>query len=153
MLLYHGTLKDRVPAILSEGLKKGFGWGGYGSEGVFLAPTVDVAMTWAKIAAVHAYNEDSDESLDDDEYDRLPSKWKRATVLEVKIPDAYVSKLLPDVEQAEDYGFDPEEVTLEESLGYGAAMYPGNVPKSWVSSMPIGRRSSRRPKRASRRSR
>jgi len=147
MLLYHGTLKDYLPSIQSSGLRKGVGWGGHGSEGVFLATTKDVALHWAKIAAIHGYNEDSEESLDDDEYDRLPSEWKRAAVVEVRIPESDAQKLLPDVEQAEDFGFDPEDVTLEESLGYGAAMYPGNVPPEWVSSLSKNRRTSKRTSR------
>ena len=67
MLLYHGTLKDYLPSIQSSGLRKGVGWGGHGSEGVFLATSKEGAMYWAKIGAVHAHNEASEESLDDDE--------------------------------------------------------------------------------------
>ena len=147
MLLYHGTLKDYLPSIQSSGLRKGVGWGGHGSEGVFLATSKEGAMYWAKIGAVHAHNEDSEESLDDDEYDRLPAEWKRAAGVEVRIPDRAAGKLLPDVEQAEDFGFDPEDVTLEDSLGYGAVMYPGDIPPEWVSSLSKNRRTSKRTSR------
>ena len=58
-----------------------------------------------------------------------------------------IKKLLPDVEQAEEFGFDPEDVTLEDSLGYGAVMYPGDIPPEWVSSLSKNRRTSRRTSR------
>jgi hypothetical protein len=51
-VLYHGTLRDRLPSILASGLRATEGWGGAAAPGVFLSPTRGDAEYWAAASAL-----------------------------------------------------------------------------------------------------
>lgn len=143
MTLYHGTLSDNLDSIYKRGIDVGEGWGGSGTSGVFLAADPKTALYWGQVAAVREYNdsEDNEESLGYDEYDRLPRSMKKAVVVEVHVPKGEVHRLLPDMEQAEDFGL--EDPSTQESLEImRSAVFPERIPASWLGMRP-NRRTSR----------
>ena len=129
--LYHGTLKENVPSILSGGLKVSSGWGGAGTEGVYLSKTPSGAEYWAKIA----YMSKNEESLEPEKFDRKYGDKKQdlISILRIVIPTAEMDNLRADMEQAEDYGFEGESEDWQQSLDViGDVMYAGDIPSNWI---------------------
>ena len=129
--LYHGTLKENVPSILSGGLKVSSGWGGAGTEGVYLSKTPSGAEYWAKIAYMSA----NEEGYEPEKFDRKYGDKKQdlISILRIVIPAAEMDNLRADMEQAEDYGFKGESEDWRESLNViGDVMYDGDIPSSWI---------------------
>ena len=130
--LYHGTLKENVPSILSGGLKVSSGWGGAGTEGVYLSKTPSGAEYWAKIA----YMSKNEESLEPEKFDRKYGDKKQdlISILRIVIPTSEMDNLRADMEQAEDYGFEGESEDWQQSLDViGDVMYAGDIPSAWIS--------------------
>lgn len=130
--LYHGTLKENVPSILSGGLKVSSGWGGAGTEGVYLSKTPSGAEYWAKIA----YMSKNEESLEPEKFDRKYGDKKQdlISILRIVIPTSEMDNLRADMEQAEDYGFEGESEDWQQSLDViGDVMYAGDIPSTWIS--------------------
>lgn len=134
VVLYHGTLRDRVPAILDRGIDVGEGWGGAGTSGVFLSGSRDGALYWAKMAFLR----EKGEKLEAARFDR---KWGARqddllAVLEVRIPACQLARLKADMEQAEDVGFEGDEDDWRASLReIGDVRFDGPVPAAWVKTL------------------
>lgn len=129
---YHGTLVSALPSILKNGLKVSSGWGGAGTEGVYLSGSVGGAKYWAKLA----YQREHDDRLEADRFDRkFPGKKadKVIAVLAIDIPEKFLKNLRADMEQAEDVGFEGDESDWEASLvEIGDVRYIGPVPPTWI---------------------
>ena len=131
VILYHGTLKEKVPAILRDGLKKSIGWGEAGTEGVYLSGTRAGAEYWAKIAYMSANDERLESGIFDREYGDRKDELIR--VLRVEIPMSAIGNLRADMEQAEEYGFEGESEDWQQSLNViGDVMYDGDIPSNWI---------------------
>lgn len=125
--LYHGTLKKNLKNIMSEGLVPSAGWGGAGTEGVYLSQSIDGADYWA----VFAFAIDRDIDM---EYERIRNKaQKHIAILEISIPEDKIENLRADMEQAEDFHFEGDPTDWQASLEQmGDAMYDGTIPPSWI---------------------
>lgn len=132
LTLYHGTLKSAVPNILEQGLNPSSGWGGAGTEGVYLAGSIDSAKYWALFA--YAREQEIDFELTDRLLKLEARTMRNIAILEVRIPQDQLANLQADMEQAEDvqYEGDPEDwrASLEQ---IGDVMYRGTIPPSWIS--------------------
>lgn len=132
LVLYHGTLRSNISSIQKSGLKPSSGWGGWGTEGVFLEATNDGALYWAKIC----HQRSVDKNMDTERFDREfgPKQDELLAVLKVTVPASHLVNLNADMEQAEDFGFDGDESDWQESLEeIGAVRYKGTIPPSWIS--------------------
>lgn len=131
VVLYHGTLRKLLAQIQQQGLKPSVGWGGADTEGVYLSKTTNGALYWAKLA----YQNSIGGRLEADRFDRNNSKQQNdiLVVLRVNIPYTHVSNLRADMEQAEDYGFDGDELDWQASLQQiGDVRYEGVIPSAWI---------------------
>lgn len=132
VILYHGTLKENVPLILSGGLKKHSGWGDAGTEGVYLSKTRSGAEYWAKIAYMSANEEGYEPEIFDRKYG--DKKEDLISILRIVIPASETKNLKADMEQAEEYGFEGESEDWQQSLDViGDVMYAGVIPSNWIS--------------------
>jgi hypothetical protein len=134
--LYHGTLRSSLPGILKKGIEVGEGWGGAGTNGVYLSASPEGALYWAKLQ----HQKINDEKLEIDRFDR--SHTSRDTdrllaIVEVTIPAEKLDDLKADMEQAEDVGFDGSEDDWQASLDeIGDTRFDGHVPPEWVNALP-----------------
>lgn len=131
VVLYHGTLRGRVPSIKRRGIDVGEGWGGAGTSGVFLSRTPEGALYWAKMAFLR----DRGEKLEVARFDRKHGQRmsKLLSVLEVTIPASELGRLKVDMEQAEDVGFEGSEDDWRASLEQiGDVRFDGVVPPEWI---------------------
>ena len=129
--LYHGTLKENVLSILSGGLKVSSGWGGAGTEGVYLSKTPSGAEYWAKIA----YMSKNEEPLEPEKFNRKYGDKKEdlISILRIVIPASETKNLKADMEQAEEYGFEGESEDWQQSLDViGDVMHDGDIPSAWI---------------------
>lgn len=134
VIVYHGTLAGHLPSILEKGIEPTPGWGGYGQEGVSLALDHAVAMYWARIAAIGAYQEDGfDLRLDEKNYASLPSLYQCAVVLTIRVPASRLHLMQADLDQMEDFNLTLRIEDWQESAEViGSVVYPSTVPPSWI---------------------
>jgi hypothetical protein len=130
-VLYHGTTTEALPSILSGGLKVVPGWGGAGTEGVYLSNSKTGALMWAMSSLLSKTGEGGDPSR----FFRKHSLDELALV-EVRIPESELENLKADMEQAEDYQYDGEEDDWQASLDQiGDVRFDGPVPASWITAL------------------
>jgi hypothetical protein len=130
-VLYHGTLKEHVPAILERGIERGEGWGGAGTSGAFLSGTPEGALYWAKIA----YQREHGEKVEPDRFNRVHGHEadELLAVLTVQIPDDQVGLLRADEEQFEDVHADfPPEDWRQSLKVIGDVRFDGEIPPTWI---------------------
>lgn len=125
-VLYHGTERHNLATIEEEGLHMGEGWGGAGTNGVFLSGSPEGALYWAK----QSYSMRRGEKAE--HFDRHHGE-DEVVVLEVNIPVEFLSSLKADMEQAEDVGFDGSEDDWERALEeIGDVRFDGPIPPEWI---------------------
>jgi hypothetical protein len=130
-VLYHGTTTEALPSILSGGLKVVSGWGGAGTEGVYLSNSKTGALMWAMSSLLSKTGEGGDPSR----FFRKHSLDELALV-EVRIPESELENLKADMEQAEDYQYDGEEDDWQASLDQiGDVRFDGPVHASWITAL------------------
>jgi hypothetical protein len=130
--LYHGTLRKDVPSILKNGLRSHPGYGGAGTEGVYLTNRPATALYWAK----SRYQLEHEEHPDTERFDRHHGQevGKLLAVLQVVIPASNFGNLFADMEQSEDVQFDGDESDWEAGLkAIGDVRYGGTIPPQWIS--------------------
>lgn len=129
--LYHGTLKQHLPAILKHGIERGEGWGGAGTSGAFLAGTPAGALYWAKIA----YQREHGEKVEPERFDRAHGHEadELLAILKVQIPDDQADLLRADEEQFEDVQADfPAEDWRQSLKAIGDVRFDGEIPPGWI---------------------
>lgn len=129
--LFHGTLIQNVPEILSNGIEVGEGWGGAGTSGAFLSGTPAGALYWAKMA----YQREHGEKLEIYKFDRDHGHEvdELLAVVAVLVPESETGRLMADQEQFEDVHarFDPTD--WRESLkAIGDVRFDGPIPPGWI---------------------
>jgi hypothetical protein len=129
--LFHGTLIENIPEILSNGIEAGEGWGGAGTSGAFLSGTPAGALYWAKMA----YQRTNSEKMEVHRFDRDHGQEvdHLLAVVAVEIPEDETGRLMADEEQFEDVlaRFDPTD--WRESLkAIGDVRFDGPIPADWV---------------------
>ena len=129
--LYHGTLRKNVAKILKNGLNVSSGWGGAGTEGVFLSGSKEGALYWAKLA----YQQEHELRMEVSKFD--PANLPELAILKVVVPKNKTDLLKADMEQAEDVGFDGDESDWRASLEQiGDVRYDERIPPAWISKIP-----------------
>lgn len=129
--LFHGTLAHHINDILENGITMGEGWGGAGTEGVFLSGTPEGALYWAKMA----YQRANDGKLEAYSFDRDHGREadRLIAVVAVQIPKAHSKHLMADEEQFEDVGADFEPDDWRQSLEkIGDVRFNGMIPPEWL---------------------
>ena len=127
-VLYHGTTAEALPDILSGGLNVTYGWGGAGTEGVFLSSTKTGALMWAMSSIMSK----ADEGAEPSRFFRK-HKLEELALLEVCIPEDELANLKADMEQAEDYQYDGEEDDWQASLEQiGDVRFDKKIPALWL---------------------
>jgi len=141
--LYHGTTRAALPSILARGLEPSAGWGGAGTEGVYLAGSPQGALYWAKMS----WQCERGEKMDAERFDRAhPDPSKVLAVLAVQVPAEAVDRLKADEEQFEDYGVELDPDDWQGSLvEIGDVRFEGHVPPEWLSERPIATMMRRNP--------
>jgi hypothetical protein len=135
VVLYHGTLRENVPGILTEGLHTSEGMGWEGNVGVYLAGSIDSAMYWAKFAFQLMHDEDDLRISDAEDFDLVYGKRQEEflAIVEVTIPYSYTKDLRADMEQAEDVDFEGDETDWKLSLKeIGDVMFVRDIPPEWI---------------------
>jgi hypothetical protein len=143
--LFHGTLLQNLPEILTSGIEVSEGWGGANTSGAFLSGTPEGALYWAQMA----YQREQGEKLEIYKFDRDHGHEvdHLLAVVAVEIPEDETGRLMADQEQFEDVHarFDPTD--WRESLkAIGDVRFDGPIPPNWVtevirpSSIPRGGR-------------
>ena len=131
LTLFHGTLREHLPAIMEHGIERGEGWGGAGTSGVFLSRTPEGALYWAKMA----YQREYGEKLEVTRFDRDHGAEidDLLAVLVVEIPDEVLDRLRADEEQFEDVGADFSPDDWRRSLEViGDVRFDGEIPWEWI---------------------
>jgi hypothetical protein len=114
-VLYHGTLRERVPSILASGLRATEGWGGAASPGVFLSPTREDAEYWATAALLKKLGLPVPQGVEL----VAPSEHAGAVaVLAVAVPPAAAGNIVPR----------RKSFSLP-----GDVQFVGSVPPEWIS--------------------
>lgn len=129
--LFHGTLLQNIPEILSNGIEEGEGWGGAGTVGTFLSGTAEGALYWAKLA----YMRFNDEKMEADRFDRDHGDEadKLIAVIIVEIPEHAEDELKADQEQFEDVMADFSPNDWRQSLKeIGDVRFDGSIPPEWI---------------------
>lgn len=114
-VLYHGTLRERVPSILSAGLRATEGWGGAASPGVFLSPTREDAEYWATAALLKKLGLPVPQGV------ALAAPFEAAgdvAVLAVAVPPSAAANIVPR----------RKSFSLP-----GDVQYVGSIPPEWIS--------------------
>lgn len=131
MILFHGTLRENLPDIVESGIRRGEGWGGAGTSGVFLSGTPEGALYWAKMA----HQREHGENLDVERFDRKHKLDMDSllVVLPVLVPPSAEDLLRADEEQFEDVHADFPATDWRKSLEViGDVRYDGEIPPHWV---------------------
>ena len=115
-VLYHGTLRDRVPSILASGLRATEGWGGAAKPGVFLSPTRDDAEYWAAAAFLKRAGRPVPQGVDLMGL-LTPEERAETAVVSVHVPPEESSSLVPR----------RKSFSLP-----GDVQYVGSVPPEWL---------------------
>jgi hypothetical protein len=114
-VLYHGTLRERVPSILATGLRATEGWGGAASPGVFLSPTREDAEYWATAALLKKLGLPVPQGV------ALAAPFEAAgdvAVLTVAVPPGAAANIVPR----------RKSFSLP-----GDVQYVGSIPPEWIS--------------------
>jgi hypothetical protein len=114
-VLYHGTLRERVPSILASGLRATKGWGGAPSPGVFLSPNRGDAEYWATAALLKKLGLPVPQGV------ALAAPFEAAgevAVLAVAVPPAAAGNIVPR----------RKSFSLP-----GDVQYVGSIPPEWIS--------------------
>jgi hypothetical protein len=114
-VLYHGTLRERVPSILSAGLRATEGWGGAAAPGVFLSPTREDAEYWATAALLKKLGLPVPQGV------ALAAPFEAAgevAVLAVAVPPSGTANIVPR----------RKSFSLP-----GDVQYVGSIPPEWIS--------------------
>jgi hypothetical protein len=130
-VLYHGTMKEHLPAILEQGIARGEGWGGANTSGAFLSGSPEGALYWAKIA----YQRERGEKVEPDRFNRVHGHEadQLLAVVTVQVPDDQVDRLKADEEQFEDVGADFSPDDWRQSLEkIGDVRFEGEIPPAWI---------------------
>lgn len=115
VILYHGTLRDRVGSIMQTGLRATEGWGGAAKPGVFLSPTVEDATYWDKMTLLRKAGIAGSAANFDELDDAMLSD---IAILEIRIPPEALSNLVPR----------RKSFSLP-----GDVQYVGSIPPEWIS--------------------
>lgn len=127
-VLYHGTTRAAVRKILKSGLRTTAGWGGAGTEGVYLSGSPAGALAWAMQSLLTKTGEGGDVS-------RFFRKHRldELALLEVRIPEDELVNLKADMEQAEDVQYDGEEDDWQAALEQiGDVRFDKPIPAAWL---------------------
>lgn len=117
IVLYHGTLHDRVPSILSSGLRAGSGWGGAASPGVFLSPSREDAEYWGTASLLKQLSLPVPRGGD-----RSPTGTEGdVVVLTITVPHEESGNIVPR----------RKSFSLP-----GDVQFVGNIPPEWISADP-----------------
>lgn len=132
-VLYHGTSREAADSIARQGILPSEGWGGAGTEGVYLSSSKTGALMWAMSSLLSKKDEGGDPS----KFFARGHSADELVLLEVRIPDNRLSDLKADMEQAEDYQYDGTEDDWEASLDQiGDVRFDGPIPAAWVKPLP-----------------
>lgn len=115
VVLYHGTLSERVPSILSSGLRATEGWGGAANPGVFLSPTREAAEYWGTAALLKKLGLPVPQGVD---LHPPPGYEGDVSVLAVEIPPEESDNVVPR----------RKSFSLP-----GDVQFVGSIPPEWIS--------------------
>ena len=114
-VLYHGTLRGRVPSILATGLRATEGWGGAPKPGVFLSPTREDAEYWGTAGLLKAMGLPVPQGA---ELAPPPGTEGEVVVLAVTIPPDALGTIVPR----------RKSFSLP-----GDVQFVGSIPPEWIS--------------------
>lgn len=114
-VLYHGTLRDRIPSILATGLRATEGWGGASRPGVFLSPTRADAEYWGTAGLLKAMGLPVPQVA---ELTPPPGAEGEVVVLAVTIPPEELGSIVPR----------RKSFSLP-----GDVQFVGSIPPEWIS--------------------
>ena len=139
MRLFHGTLAEFVPSILSEGIRTTRG-AVVGDEGVFLSATPEAAEYWAKYLFQMRAGTRGRQLFEHDMEDAGLAKSDVIAIIAVDIPSSSLEFLAADMNQAEpgrpgdawETPLDPDDWRRSLSL-IGDVVFRGSIPPEWIS--------------------
>ena len=112
-VFYHGTIKSNLPSILKTGLKATEGWGGTAKPGVFISPTIDDAIYWAKMGMLKKLGLPPDKAnfnkVSDDD----------VAIIKIQVPP---DRMIDVIERKK------KEFSLPDDK-----QFVGSIPKEWLS--------------------
>ena len=138
LILYHGLIRSNLAKVKTQGLKPSHGYGGAGTNGVYLTKYKDVAIYWAKLQYMRSLEDYTmvDETLFDKRYGKQIKKL--LAIVQVTIPPTAFDNLHADMEQAEDVGFEGSESDWKGSLEkIGDVRFDSTIPTAWIKEVSI----------------